>query len=62
MRFLFTNCWQAGNTGDNAIWKNLMYRLREKYPTCEFTIISHTPTEWDMKQLKEYILQLYHGC
>jgi len=54
MKILFTNCWQAGNTGDNAIWKNLMRRLREKYQNCEFTIISHIPTKWDMEQLKEY--------
>jgi len=54
MKILLTNCWQSGNTGDNAIWKNLMRRFREVYPDCSFIIASQSSADWDIEQLKEY--------
>jgi len=54
MKILFTNCYQVENTGDVAIWKNMMKRLREAFPNCQFTIASQATTPWDIEQLKEY--------
>jgi len=53
MNILLTNCWQSGNTGDNGIWKNMMRKLKEKYPKCSFVVASQKQSKWDMDQLKE---------
>ncbi len=54
MKILFTNCWQSDNTGDNAIWRNMMINLRGAFPECEFFIASQKTLSWDMDQLKEF--------
>jgi polysaccharide pyruvyl transferase WcaK-like protein len=59
MKILLTNCWQAGNTGDVAIWKNLMKYLLEAFPNSEFLIASQMLLEWDVNQLLEYKVRFY---
>jgi len=61
MKILFTNCWMAGNTGDLAIWKNLMKRLSDAFPQSDLTflIASQTLLEWDINQLLEYKVKFY---
>ena len=54
MNILLAHCYQTGNSGDNAIWKNMMRRLRECFPNCRFFIASQKVEEWDKDQLKEY--------
>jgi len=54
MKILLTNCWQAGNTGDVAIWKNLMRHLRGEFPDVKFLVASQDIVEWDKKQLSKY--------
>lgn len=55
MKILLTNCWQAGNTGDVAIWKNLMKHLAKNLTNVstdiEFLIVSQTLLDWDVNQL-----------
>lgn len=53
MNILITNCWQAGNTGDNGIWKNMLKKLKEKYPFASFSIASQKQNKWDIDQLNE---------
>ena len=60
MKVLLTNCWQVENTGDSAIWKNMMRRLRESFPDCQFIIASQASTEWDIEQLAEYKPEVVH--
>jgi polysaccharide pyruvyl transferase WcaK-like protein len=61
MKILFTNCWQAGNTGDIAIWKNLMWHLSNAFPQSDLTflIASQTLLDWDVNQLLEYRVKFY---
>jgi polysaccharide pyruvyl transferase WcaK-like protein len=59
MKILFTNCWQAGNTGDVAIWKNLMKHLLNAFPHAEFIIVSQNLLDWDVNQLLEYKVKFY---
>jgi len=59
MKILLTNCWQAGNTGDVAIWKNLMKYLLNAFPDSEFLIASQKLLEWDVNQLLEYKVKFY---
>lgn len=59
MKILLTNCWQAGNTGDVAIWINLMRRLREAFPDAEFLVASQALLEWDCEQMKEFNPEYY---
>ena len=54
MNILLAHCWKMGNLGDNAIWKNMMKRLREYFPDCKFYVASQKVEEWDDDQLKEY--------
>jgi polysaccharide pyruvyl transferase WcaK-like protein len=59
MKILLTNCWQAGNTGDVAIWKNLMKHLVNAFPNAEFLIASQVLLDWDVNQLIEYNVKFY---
>lgn len=59
MKILLTNCWQAGNTGDVAIWKNLMKHLSSAFPDAEFLILSQHLLDWDVNQLLEYKVKFY---
>lgn len=59
MKILLTNCFQAGNTGDMAIWKNLMKYLSIEFSDVEFLIASQTLLEWDVNQLLEYKVKFY---
>jgi len=59
MKILLTNCWQAGNTGDVAIWKNLMKYLSNAFPNIEFFISSQVLLDWDVNQLLEYKVKFY---
>ena len=59
MKILLTNCWQAGNTGDVAIWKNLMKYLLNAFPNSEFLIASQKLLEWDVNQILEYKVKFY---
>ena len=59
MKILFTNCWQAGNTGDIAIWKNLMKYLTKAFGDVEFLLSSQTLLDWDMKQFPENKVSFY---
>jgi len=54
MKILITNIWQVENTGDNAIWKNMMTHLNRDLGNCEFDILSQTTTEWDMNELSNF--------
>lgn len=54
MKILLTNCWQSGNTGDVAIWVNLMKHLKAAFPDAEFLIASQAILEWDCKQMEEF--------
>jgi polysaccharide pyruvyl transferase WcaK-like protein len=54
LNILLAHCWQMGNSGDNALWKNMMRRLRESFPDCKFYIASQKIEEWDKDQLKEF--------
>lgn len=59
MNILLTNCWQAGNTGDMAIWKNLMKHLETAFGDVRFLIASQVLLEWDVNQLLEYDVEFY---
>jgi polysaccharide pyruvyl transferase WcaK-like protein len=52
-KITLTNCYQCGNTGDVAIWGNMMRRLSEKLD-CEFTLLSQDICKWDMNQFKKF--------
>lgn len=59
MKILFTNCYQAGNTGDVAIWVNLMRYLNEAFDDVTFLISSQTLLDWDVNQLTDYKVKFY---
>ena len=59
IKILLTNCWMAGNTGDIAIWKNLMKHLSNAFPNIEFLISSQVLLDWDVNQLLEYKVKFY---
>ena len=61
MKILLTNCWQAGNTGDVAIWVNLMKHLKDAFPDAEFLISSQSILEWDCKQLESFQPKFYEN-
>jgi polysaccharide pyruvyl transferase WcaK-like protein len=54
MKILLTNCWQSGNTGDIAIWTNLLKHLKKAFPEAEFLLASQKQLKWDCKQLKPF--------
>ena len=53
-KITLTNCYQCGNTGDVAIWSNIMREISKAIPKCEFTLLSQAVCDWDMNQLKEF--------
>jgi len=59
IKICFTNCWQSSNTGDIAIWKNLMKHIVGAFSDTEFLIASQTLLDWDKKQLSEYKVKFY---
>ena len=59
MKILLTNCWQSGNTGDLAIWTNLLKHLRKAFPKAVFLIASQQLLDWDLLQLAPFETTTY---